>query len=124
MGDSKEPVTQVLEEVSAGEEHAAEKLLSLAYDELRKLAAQKMANEAPVRPCNPPCWSTKPGCGWSEWRTGGFQIRAHFVAAAAEAMRRMIRRGTPHKTDLLRPAGAPGRRSGHPNHGTPTLGQG
>ena len=97
MGDSKEPVTQVLEAVSAGEEHAAEKLLPMVYDELRKLAAQKMANEAPVRPCNPPRWCMRPGCGWSGWRTGGFQIRAHFVAAAAEAMRRMIRRAHPIK---------------------------
>lgn len=36
----------------------------------------------------------------------------------------MIRRATPRKTDLIRPAGVPGRRTGLLNHGTPTLGQG
>ncbi len=53
MGESTEPVTQVRETVGAGEEHAAEKLLSLVYDELRKLAAQRMANEAPGQTLQP-----------------------------------------------------------------------
>ncbi len=53
MGELTEPVTQVLEAVGTGEEHAAEKLLPLVYDELRKLAAQRMANEAPGQTLQP-----------------------------------------------------------------------
>ena len=45
MTESTEPVTQVLEAVSAGEQHAAEELLPLVYEELRKLAAARMADE-------------------------------------------------------------------------------
>ena len=43
MGESTEPVTQVLQAVGAGEEHAAEKLLPLVYRELHKLAAHNTA---------------------------------------------------------------------------------
>ena len=41
------PVTQLLEAAQRGEPHAAEQLLPLVYDELRQLAAQKMAHEKP-----------------------------------------------------------------------------
>jgi len=47
MGESMKPVTQVLQAVGAGEEQAAEKLLPLVYEQLRRLAAAKMAKEAP-----------------------------------------------------------------------------
>jgi DNA-directed RNA polymerase specialized sigma24 family protein len=47
MGESAEQVTQILEAVSAGDEHAAERLLPLVYEELRRLAAAKMAQQAP-----------------------------------------------------------------------------
>ena len=42
MGESTEPVTQVLQAVGIGEEHAAEKLLPLVYEELRRLAAWRL----------------------------------------------------------------------------------
>ena len=90
MGESTEPVTQVLEAVGAGEEHAAEKLLPLVYEELRRLAAPRWPTRRLARRCNPPRWCMRPGCGW--WRrppdTG--QNRRHFFAAAAEAMRRIL----------------------------------
>jgi hypothetical protein len=43
-------VTRVLSAIEQGDPHAAEQLLPLVYDELRKLAAQKMAQEAPNSP--------------------------------------------------------------------------
>ena len=53
MGQSTAPMTQVLQAMGAGEEQAAEKLLPLVYEELRKLAAHKMANEAPGQTLQP-----------------------------------------------------------------------
>jgi len=47
MGESAEAVTQILEAIGAGDQHAAEELLPLVYDELRRLAAARMAREAP-----------------------------------------------------------------------------
>jgi RNA polymerase sigma factor (TIGR02999 family) len=90
MGESTEPVTQVLQAVGAGEEHAAEKLLPLVYEELRKLAAHKMAQEAPGQTLQPTAlvheaWPRLGADGQPAWRD-----RAHFFAAAAEAMRRIL----------------------------------
>src|SRR5262249_1436248 len=84
-------VTQILSQIEKGDPHAAEKLLPLVYDELRKLAALKLAQEKPgqmvqatalvheaymrlVGPAN----------------QSGFDSRGHFFAAAAEAMRRIL----------------------------------
>src|ERR1035441_661247 len=90
MGESKEPVTQVLEAVGAGDAQAAEKLLPLIYEELRKLAAHKMANEAPGQTLQPTAlvheaWLRLAGATAQSW-TG----REHFFRAAAEAMRRIL----------------------------------
>ena len=84
-------VTRILAAVERGDSHAAEQLLPLIHDELRKLAAQKMAQEAP---------------GQSLQATGlvheaylrlvdvekvqRWDSRGHFFAAAAEAMRRVL----------------------------------
>src|SRR5208282_2623730 len=100
MGDSMEPVTQVLEAVSAGEEHAAAKLLPLVYEELRKLAAQKMANEAPGQTLQPTAlvheaWLRLVGSGQEHWNS-----RGHFFGAAAEAMRRILVESARHKARL------------------------
>jgi RNA polymerase sigma factor (TIGR02999 family) len=87
MGD----VTRILADIEQGDPRAAEQLLPLVYDELRKLAAQKMAQENPgqtlqatalvheaylrlVGAENEQCWDS----------------RGHFFAAAAEAMRRIL----------------------------------
>ena len=90
MGESKEPITQVLEAVGAGDAQAAEKLLPLVYEELRKLAAHKMANEAPGQTLQPTAlvheaWLRLAGATTQSW-TG----REHFFRAAAEAMRRIL----------------------------------
>ena len=90
MGESTEPVTQVLQAVGAGEEQAAEKLLPLVYEELRRLAAQKMANEAPGQTLQPTAlvheaWLRLVGTPDQTW-----QNRAHFFRTAAECMRRIL----------------------------------
>ena len=73
-------------------EHARDQMLPLVYDELRRLAAQKMAawSRRTTR-CRPPRSSTRPGCGWWTPSTGSdWDSRGHFFAAAAEAMRRIL----------------------------------
>src|SRR5438309_9740104 len=84
-------VTRILSAIEQGDPHAAEKLLPLVYDELRQLAAQKLAQEKPgqtleatalvheaylrlIGPAANPSWDG----------------RGHFFAAAAEAMRRIL----------------------------------
>ena len=64
----------ILDRVQQGDPKAAEELLPLVYDELRRLAAHKMANEAPAKRCNPPRSSTKPGCGWAAVTRRRFRI--------------------------------------------------
>ena len=81
--------TQILERVERGDSPAAE-LLPLVYDELRRLAAQKMTREAAGHTLQPTALVHE---AWL--RLGGndapaFQNRAHFFGAAAEAMRRIL----------------------------------
>lgn len=83
-------ITLLLEKAKAGDPTAAEELLPLVYDELRKLAAAKMAGEAPGLTLQPTAlvheaWLRLGGDAQPAW-----QNRAHFFAAAAEAMRRIL----------------------------------
>jgi RNA polymerase sigma factor (TIGR02999 family) len=84
-------VTRILSAIHQGDAHAAEQLLPLVYDELRKLAAQKLAQEKPGQTLQATALvheaylrlvgndSNRP---WDN--------RGHFFAAAAEAMRRIL----------------------------------
>jgi RNA polymerase sigma factor (TIGR02999 family) len=84
-------VTQILSRIEAGDPSATEQLLPLVYDELRRLAAQRLVHEKPGQTLQAtalvheaylrlvhveasPCWDS----------------RGHFFAAAAEAMRRIL----------------------------------
>jgi RNA polymerase sigma factor (TIGR02999 family) len=83
-------VTSIIERLQRGESKAAEKLLPLVYDELRKLAAHRMAGEKPGHTFQLTALVQE---AWL--RLGGdeaphFQNRAHFIGAAAEAMRRIL----------------------------------
>lgn len=83
-------VTRILDRVQAGDPQAAEELLPLVYDELRRLAAARMANEAPGQTLQPTAlvheaWLRLGGDQQPRW-----QNRAHFFGAAAEAMRRIL----------------------------------
>src|SRR5947209_4936908 len=84
-------ITQLLDAAAAGDPKAAADLLPLVYDELRKLAAARMAAEAPDHTLQPTALvheaylrliRTDAGRPWNG--------RGHFFAAAAEAMRRIL----------------------------------
>src|ERR1700752_2711776 len=80
-------VTQILEAISRGEAKAANELLSLVYEELRRLAAAKMASEAPGQTLQATAlvheaWLRLTNDDKRKWND-----RTHFFAAAAEAMR-------------------------------------
>jgi RNA polymerase sigma factor (TIGR02999 family) len=84
-------VTRILSAIEHGDPQAAEKLLPLVYDELRKLAAQKLAQEKPGQTLQATALvhdaylrlvDASPAKDWGS--------RGHFFAAAAEAMRRIL----------------------------------
>jgi RNA polymerase sigma factor (TIGR02999 family) len=84
-------LTGILSQIEQGDPHAAEQLLPLVYDELKKLAAQRMAQEKPGQTLQPTALvheaylrlvGGEPGQHWDS--------RGHFFAAAAEAMRRIL----------------------------------
>src|SRR5438094_3812386 len=84
-------VTQILSAIEAGDPRAAAELLPLVYDELRKLAAARMAAEAPGQTLQPTAlvheaYLRLAGAGGGPHWDG----RGHFFAAAAEAMRRIL----------------------------------
>ena len=83
-------VTRVIEAIQRGDPKAAEELLPLVYGELRRLAASRMANEAAGNTLQPTAlvheaWLRLAGNENQKW-----DGRAHFFAAAAEAMRRIL----------------------------------
>jgi RNA polymerase sigma factor (TIGR02999 family) len=84
-------VTQILERAEQGDSKAADELLPLVYEELRRLAAHRMANEAAGHTLQPTALVHE---AWMRLVGGDgqaqFQNRAHFFAAAAEAMRRIL----------------------------------
>jgi RNA polymerase sigma factor (TIGR02999 family) len=84
-------VTRILQAAQQGDPRAAEELLPLVYEELRRLAAHKMANEASGHTLQPTAlvheaWLRLVG----HEGQAQFHNRAHFFAAAAEAMRRIL----------------------------------
>ncbi len=81
-------ITQILERVEQGDGKASEELLPLVYEELRRLAAQKMAQEQPGQTLQPTAlvheaWLRL--AGESRWNN-----RQHFFRAAAQAMHRIL----------------------------------
>src|ERR1700759_230047 len=85
------PVTQLLEAAHRGDKHAATELLPLVYDELRKLAAARLANEKPGQTLQATALAHDAYLrlvGSSE--APQWNSRGHFFAAAAEAMRRIL----------------------------------
>jgi RNA polymerase sigma factor (TIGR02999 family) len=89
-GEAMSDVTRILESIERGDPGAAERLLPLVYDELRKLAAAKLAREAPGQTLQATAlvheaWLKLAGSTRQKWNG-----RAHFFGAAAEAMRRIL----------------------------------
>src|SRR5438270_3015406 len=106
-------VTHILSAIEQGDPHAAAQLLPLVYDELRKLAAQKLAREKPghtldatalvheayLRLVVPARGASQPPVD-KHWNTSG-----HFFTAAAEAMRRILIDQARHKQSRRRGGG-------------------
>jgi RNA polymerase sigma factor (TIGR02999 family) len=90
-------VTQVIEAVQRGDSKAADELLPLVYEELRKLAASKMANEAAGNTLQPTALVHEAWMRLVGNENPKFSGRAHFFAAAAEAMRRILIDRARHK---------------------------
>lgn len=87
---SLEQATVLIPAMEAGETAAAEELLELVYGELRRLAASKMAAEAPGHTLQPTALVHEAWLRLATSRGPPFENRAHFFAAAAEAMRRIL----------------------------------
>ena len=95
-------VTRVIEAIQHGDPKAADELLPLVYEELRKLAAVRMSNEAAGQTLQPTAlvheaWLRLAGDGNQKWDNKG-----HFFAAAAEAMRRILIENARRKHALKR----------------------
>jgi RNA polymerase sigma factor (TIGR02999 family) len=100
LGDDPEPieparttgdVTLILSRIEQGEPHAAEQLLPLVYEELRKLAAAKMAQEKPGQTLQATALVHEAYIRLVETeKTRHWNSRGHFFSAAAEAMRRIL----------------------------------
>lgn len=84
-------VTQILKAVDAGDQQAAEQLLPLVYQELRQLAAQRLAWEKPGQTLEPTALVHEAYLRLvGDGRGQDWDSRGHFFAAAAEAMRRIL----------------------------------
>ena len=95
-------VTVVLESISRGERRATEELFPLVYEELRRLAAARMAGESAGHTLQPTAlvheaWLQLVGEGDRTWKN-----RAHFFGAAADAMRRILIDNARRKSALKR----------------------
>jgi len=99
-------VTRVLSLVEQGDAKAAEELLPLVYDELRRLASQKMAREAANRTLQPTALVHEAWLRLGGSEAPSFQNRAHFFCAAAEAMRRILIERARRRLAVKRGAGA------------------
>jgi RNA polymerase sigma factor (TIGR02999 family) len=83
-------VTRILESIEHGDPKAADKLLPLVYEELRRLAAAKMANEMPNQTLQPTALVHEAWLRLVGDSNPNFNGCAHFFGAAAEAMRRIL----------------------------------
>jgi RNA polymerase sigma factor (TIGR02999 family) len=104
MVASMSEVTRILSAIEQGDPHAGGQLLPLVYDELRRLAAQKLAQEKPgqtlqatalvheayLRLVAPASGAATASGAASARRDQHWNSRGHFFAAAAEAMRRIL----------------------------------
>lgn len=94
-------VTQILSQLADGDPTAAEQLLPLVYDELRKLAAARMAAESPDHTLQATALVHEAYLRLvGGQQPTGWEGRAHFFAAAAEAMRRILVESARYKSRL------------------------
>jgi RNA polymerase sigma factor (TIGR02999 family) len=96
-----EDVTRILTAIENGDPHASEQLLPLVYEQLRGLAAQKMARESPGQTLSPTALVHEAYVRLVDTeKVQRWNGRGHFFAAAAEAMRRILVERARHKRSL------------------------
>jgi RNA polymerase sigma factor (TIGR02999 family) len=94
-------VTRILSAIEQGEPHAAEQLLPLVYSELRKLAARRLAREAPGQTLQATALVHEAYLRLVDTsKVPSWNSRGHFFAAAAEAMRRILVENARRKKSL------------------------
>jgi RNA polymerase sigma factor (TIGR02999 family) len=99
-------VTRILSAIEEGDPHAAEQLLPLVYDELRRLAAQKLAQEKPGQTLEATALVHEAYIRLVDVdKAQHWNSRGHFFAAAAEAMRRILVERARRKSSLKRGGG-------------------
>lgn len=106
--DPMNEVTRILDRAQHGDPMAAEELLPLVYEELRRLAAQRMAKEMSGQTLQPTALVHEAWLRLAGHQPAQFQNRAHFFGAAAEAMRRILidrarKRAVRHSSGLVAP---------------------
>jgi len=89
-GNDMSDATLLLKAVGQGDPQSSEKLLELVYEELRRLATSKMARETPGQTLQPTALVHEAWLRLVGAKNQKFENRAHFFAAAAEAMRRIL----------------------------------
>jgi len=88
--DDMSDATVMLAAIKAGDSKAADELLVLVYDELRRLAASKLAHEAPGQTLQPTALVHEAWLRLVGDENPSFKNREHFFRASAEAMRRLL----------------------------------
>lgn len=99
-------VTRILNAIQQGETQAADQLLPAVYDELRRLAAYKMAGEARSHTLQPTALVHEAWMRLSAPHQRNWENRAHFFSSAAEAMRRILVEHARRRQSLKRGGGA------------------
>jgi RNA polymerase sigma factor (TIGR02999 family) len=96
-------VTQILQAIQDGQPHAADRLLPLVYDELRRLAATKLRHESPGQTLDATALVHEAYLRLVDTPSPQhFDGRAHFFAAAAESIRRILIENARRKNSLKR----------------------
>ena len=99
-------VTRILSAIEQGDPSAASALLPLVYDELRKLAAEKLAKEAPGQTLQPTALVHEAYLRLVRNQDPGWEGRRHFFGAAAQAMREILIEQARRKDSLKRGGGS------------------
>lgn len=90
MEPGPENVTHILNAAASGDSQAGERLLPLVYEELRRLAATKMAHIAPGQTLQPTALVHEAWLRLEGGENQGWENRKHFFAAASQAMRHIL----------------------------------
>lgn len=90
MPEQKNQITMLLEQIAGGDKSAVDALLPLVYQELRKLAQHQLKRERPDHTLNATGLVHEAYLKLIDQKEAAWQNRAHFMAVAAQAMRRIL----------------------------------